>query len=404
MGRSIRQATGYETILGFDPVEYQQQQQKLLQGQFASAQSPYERMGLALGNVFGRAIGGEDATLKRASEVRSIYDDVMTTFDPEAPQKSYVLLGEVLRQRGYGPEATFALNEAAKYNKEKKSPFGQIDVSKFTSESINKFQQTGNYSDLDPLEKPGKGVKVGVTENTGEIIYSDGSQQYIIQNNQRVPFTGKVAEQGGTKINLGLGDALSQMFAKTEGSEKAQAWALAGKVYKDNASILSTIDEFKTTAPRAFTGTGAGAQKELSKALGALGVPIGEKASNTELLQAFSSNFVQKIAKNFPGSQAIKELEQLIQSQPNFKQELPTITRLLDRFRDERLADQLTYQQMSKMPQAQRYAADSNIINVDNYNKILKYRRYQQMFNSKAPMTQTQITEAKQLQAELGLD
>ncbi len=96
MGRSIRQATGYETILGFDPVEYQQQQQKLLQGQFASAQSPYERMGLALGNVFGRAIGGEDATLKRASEVRSIYDDVMTTFDPEAPQKSYVLLGEVL--------------------------------------------------------------------------------------------------------------------------------------------------------------------------------------------------------------------------------------------------------------------------------------------------------------------
>lgn len=191
-----------------------------------------------------------------------------------------------------------------------------------------------------------KGVKVGVTENTGEIIYSDGSQQYVIQNNIRVPFTGKVAEQGGQKINLGLGEALNQMFAKTEGQEKAQAWALAGKVYKDNASILSTIDEFKTTAPKAFLGTGAGAQKEISKAFGALGIPISERASNTELLEAFSSNFVQKIAKNFPGSQAIKELEQLVKSQPNFKQELPTITRLLDRFRDERLADQLTYQQM----------------------------------------------------------
>jgi hypothetical protein len=249
-----------------------------------------------------------------------------------------------------------------------------------------------------------KGVKVGVTENTGEIIYSDGSQQYVIQNNIRVPFTGKVAEQGGQKINLGLGEALNQMFAKTEGQEKAQAWALAGKVYKDNASILSTIDEFKTTAPKAFLGTGAGAQKEISKAFGALGIPISERASNTELLEAFSSNFVQKIAKNFPGSQAIKELEQLVKSQPNFKQELPTITRLLDRFRDERLADQLTYQQMSKMPQAQRYATDSNIISVDNYNKILKYRRYEQMFNSKAQMTKAQVTEAKQLQAELGLD
>ncbi len=169
-------------------------------------------------------------------------------------------------------------------------------------------------------------------------------------------------------------------------------------------AFLIGLGGAKTTAPRAFTGTGAGAQKELSKALGALGVPISERASNTELLEAFSSNFVQKIAKNFPGSQAIKELEQLVKSQPNFKQELPTITRLLDRFRDERLADQLTYQQMSKMPQAQRYAADSNIINVENYNKILKYRRYEQMFYNKAPMTKEQVAEAKQLKTELGLD
>ena len=247
----------------------------------------------------------------------------------------------------------------------------------------------------------------GQVLSKGQAVYQEGDQQYVLGPNKvRIDASG-VPLQGaaGTKIELGLGDLMNQMFAKAEGKDKGEAWVKAGTAYRDNAQIIGTIDEFKKIAPNAFTGLGAEAQKNVSKAFSAIGVPISEKASNTEQLQAFQSQFVQKIAKNFPGSQAVKELEQLIASQPNVKQQLPTILKLLDKFRDERLADQLTYQQLAKLPQKERYETDSNILAVNNFNKIKKYRVYQDLARTNSPLPAGySIQEAKQLQAELGLD
>ena len=112
----------------------------------------------------------------------------------------------------------------------------------------------------------------------------------------------------------------TQGLSDEEAKEKGAAWEKFGTLYKDNAQIINTIDEFKTKAPNAFSGLGADTKKNISKVFSAIGVPVSEKASDTELLQAFQSGFVQKISRNFPGSQALKELEQLIASQPNIKQ------------------------------------------------------------------------------------
>ena len=263
-----------------------------------------------------------------------------------------------------------------------------------------------------------KPTKVGLTDQAvtlpsgqllskGQAVYQEGDQQYILgPNNARIN-VGGIPLQGaaGTKIELGLGDAMLRMFGMTEAKEKGAAWEKFGTLYKDNAQIINTIDEFKTKAPNAFSGLGADTKKNISKFFSAIGVPVSEKASDTELLQAFQSGFVQKIARNFPGSQALKELEQLIASQPNIKQELPTIIRLLDKFRDERLADQLTYEQLSKLPRDKRFETDYNILSVTNTNKIKKYRVYQDLFKNKQPFPSGYTAaEAKQLQTELGLD
>lgn len=280
------------------------------------------------------------------------------------------------------------------------SPFAKIDPSKFTPESVAAFERSGRRSDLLPLEQVGK--KVGVTENTNEIIYSDGKRQYIIRDGVEVPYTGGVREGAGTKIDLNLGQVLNEVFTRTEAKDKAEAWTKAGQVYRDNASLLATIDEFKRRAPNAFTGRGATIGLEASKVLSALGVPISDKAPNTELIRAFQSQFVQKIAKNFPGSQAIKELEQLILSQPNFTQELPTIVRLLDRFKDERLADQITYKQMSKLSREERANTDSNILSVDNFNKIMQLRQIEvKVANRTASKEEAEL--ALSIKKELGI-
>jgi hypothetical protein len=263
-----------------------------------------------------------------------------------------------------------------------------------------------------------KPTKVGLTDQAitlsngqllskGQAVYQEGDQQYVLgPANTRIN-VGGIPLQGaaGTKIELGLGDALLKIFGMTEAKDKGETWSKFGTLYKDNAQLINTIDEFKTRAPNAFSGMGADTKKNISKLFSAIGVPVSEKASDTELLQAFQSGFVQKIAKNFPGSQAVKELEQLIASQPNVKQELPTIIRLLDRFRDERLADQLTYEQLSKLPREKRFETDYNILSVTNTNKIKKYRIYQELYKNKQPFPRGYTAEeAKQLQAELGLD
>jgi hypothetical protein len=284
------------------------------------------------------------------------------------------------------------------------SPFAKIDPSKFTKESLTAFVEGGakDISLLDSIEKPVKGTKVGYTEKTREIIYSDGQDQYVIREGQKVPYTGAVAETGGTKIDLNLGQLLNEISTKEDAKAQSAAWGEAGKKYRDNNQVINTLKEFKTIAPEAFTGAGANQKKALSKLFAAAGISISPKASNSELLEAFKSQFVQKIAKNFPGSQALKELEQLILSQPNITQELPTINRLIDRATDEILAEQITYKQLSNLPATERYRTNANILSVENANKIQELRTIESKVQNKTA-SKVEAERALAIKRELGI-
>lgn len=397
----------------------QQEQEIAGAGREFGVFAPLYQAGLRFG---GQAVQGlnalmgvQDPMLKQATAVQGVLSKYATE-DPSNPA-TLEKIGKDLMP--VAPDAGLrALALSKQLTKEKKSPFGQINPKDFTSESIKAFMAQGgtDYSLLKESEAA-KSTKIGlsgtpikfgdITLPAGQAVFSQGDEQYILgPDKTRIPAAGVPLQgAGGTKVEVNLGDILRQATAKAEGTDEGSLWVKAGTAYKDNAQLISTIDEFKAKAPAAFTGMGAEAQKNISKVFSAIGVPVSEKASNTEQLQAFQSQFVQKIAKNFPGSQAVKELEQLIASQPNVKQELPTIIRLLDKFRDERLADQLTYKQLSKLPQKDRYETNSNILTVENFNKIKKYRIYQDLARTRSPLPAGySIEEAKQLQAELGLD
>lgn len=55
---------------------------------------------------------------------------------------------------------------------DKKSAFGQIDVSKFTPDSVRKFEQSGVYSDLIPIEKTSAESKQRYTGSYGNLALS----------------------------------------------------------------------------------------------------------------------------------------------------------------------------------------------------------------------------------------
>jgi hypothetical protein len=165
-----------------------------------------------------------------------------------------------------------------------------------------------------------------------------------------------------TTVDVNLPGLLQQIQLSTEAKEQGQLWAQAGERYKGQKAIIGDLQEFRRITPNAFTGTGAELFTNASKLLNAAGIPISEKASNTEILNALKSGFVQKIAKNFPGSQAIKELEQLLQSVANPSQLTPTIMRLVERGIDDALVETKTYEELAGMKASDRLNANGNLI------------------------------------------
>lgn len=93
--------------------------------QYQNFQNPQLGLAATSGALLGRGIanlfGGRgffdvsDPALRKVSEVQSLYNEAMQSFDPNNPGQSYAQLATTLAQRGYGREAALAAAEANKY-------------------------------------------------------------------------------------------------------------------------------------------------------------------------------------------------------------------------------------------------------------------------------------------------
>jgi hypothetical protein len=76
-------------LLGYDPREQQLQQQKLWAGLYGQASSPYEKIGIGVGQLGGALIGGlmgESATQKRERTLLSVKEAADQQFIPGSPE------------------------------------------------------------------------------------------------------------------------------------------------------------------------------------------------------------------------------------------------------------------------------------------------------------------------------
>jgi hypothetical protein len=76
----------YKNLLGYDPREQQLQQQKMWAGMYGAAQSPYERMGIALGQLGGTLFGGESPEQSRAGVLNKVLQEVGSQYSPNTPE------------------------------------------------------------------------------------------------------------------------------------------------------------------------------------------------------------------------------------------------------------------------------------------------------------------------------
>jgi hypothetical protein len=286
--------------------------------------------------------------------------------------------------------------------------FDLLKTGKFTPESIAKWStDTGTLELVDMTTKPSEDWLKTARELglPAKKTFNDYTPEQVAQVN-RLEFDrqlkSKIAGAPKTTVDTNLPGLLAQIQSSQEAKDQGALWSKAGEQYKAQIGLTKDLSDFRKLAPDAFTGAGASTLTNLSRVLGALNVPISEKASNTEYLEALKSSFVQKIAKNFPGSQALKELEQLILSQPNVSQQLPTIMRLISRGLDEAKAETATYEQLAALPEKERYKTNSNIVFGKIRNDIDAYRTIEQKA-LKGQASKDEALKAKELKERLGL-
>lgn len=76
-------------LLGYDPLEQQRQQQKLWAGMYGQASSPYEKIGIGLGQLGGALVGGlmgESSTQKRERTLLTVKEAADQQFVPGSPE------------------------------------------------------------------------------------------------------------------------------------------------------------------------------------------------------------------------------------------------------------------------------------------------------------------------------
>jgi hypothetical protein len=369
----------------FGPSIYDIQQEQMQQDQAnALAQArltPYQSiragMGMA-GTQAGRAIGGlfgvEDPRLKEASARQELKNSISAQWDGQDPVEAYRIMAREATRLGltqeaiaaaaqvkqaeeakaktgieeevkkaqigkYGAETTAAEAKAEAARREKiTSPFGKVDPDKFTPESLDKFQQSGNYKDLVPAD-PTKYTDPYMS--TG----ADG-RPILVQKNLRTNQVEPVDKSSTVNVSA------TAMSKQDEGINKAKVKRLDDLENSAVAadSVLTNVNAISSVLNNAFTGVGAGVALKAGQIANALGVQV-TGTTESEQLNQLLAKLAQGQARTLPGSLSEKELMFLREAIGTGGMTKQTLQAMLRRMREDAISDKEAYKDAFKFQQ-----------------------------------------------------
>jgi len=415
-----------------DEMQRQMTEQKAMQ--FATM-SPQQQLSYNIykntGNL-GRGLAGamgvdvQDPAIKRATMLRQLASQFDTNTPEGLRQMAQALqgtdpeLGFQVMQRAQALELSQAklqseqaLTKQREREKASVDPLQKIiESGKYTPESIALYKQTEKISDLKLIEKPegktsygaeaDRAAKAKYGKNFSELTQDEAA---IIDTLLEARNVKKAAAGAGKPVDVA--SIIAEIGTKENIKGKADAWKAAGEAYKTQVPMIEKLKEVRNNLPATFTGAFSDTALQFGKALSAFGVPVDEnKLSNTEYMNSVSSQVLQTIARNFPGSLAVKEMDQLVKSKFSSPQQIKTIARILNDLQVEIEAGTKSYEQLAKLPETERYSKDLNLLTGQNFTKLKRYRALEDKgraaMKSGQPMSKAEVEEAKKLQQELG--
>lgn len=332
--------------------------------------------GTGLGRAVPGLLGVEDPELVKIRDVQSMRGQ----FDVSSP-KGLRQFAAALSAKGYGDLAVQASERAAEIDK---------TLAEAEAKRTDKIKQVGLSDD-------------------GRQVYQSGTEQFILGPQGKIPYYGKLeSKTSKTEVNLG---GLTELFAKTQAKEESKSVVTAIDKAKDllgtGAKLSRDIDVIDQLLPNSFQGQFANWSKTASKTLSGLGVPVSDKASNTETLNALFTNFVLPAVKQLPGSLAAKELDFLRQSKPETLQEPATIRRLVGMLKEDIAVNRAlvkradSYQKADKLNSLQGFNIALEQDNI--YTDLRRYNALKQKVQNKQAISKEEADFAKSVEKELGL-
>jgi hypothetical protein len=242
------------------------------------------------------------------------------------------------------------------------------------------------------------------TSGLGKLIFERDEllNNGIPANDPRVlAYTRAIEAEGapkGTKVEVNLGGVFDKAFAKQEAEKQADDWTKAGQAYSDASGLARNVREMESVVGNAFVGSYGSLQAGVSRAFGG-----GKRLNDTEVFDALSAQLVLPLAKLLPGSLAVKELDQLIKTKPNLKQQEGTIRRLLNTINQDLSASQLSYEAGEKY----RAQNDGKISGFNPYiakNKATRFTELEGKYKSGKKLTDAERKEAQSIAKELQIE
>lgn len=140
-------------LLGFDPYEQQQAQAKLWAGLYGSAASPYEKMGLALGQLGGSLLGGESPQQAQAQTLNKVLAEVNAQYTPDTPEYfkaiAAALPNDMSNSKAYALQEARRLEQAASENLMKETKF----INENPTVATDRLQELAARIEANPNDK-----------------------------------------------------------------------------------------------------------------------------------------------------------------------------------------------------------------------------------------------------------
>lgn len=388
--------------------------------------SPEERlymMGAQGGRAVGQGIGAlfgvdvQDPMVKKATQLRALANEFDTTTAEgmmqfaRAAQQIDPRAGALAAQQAQGMMKT--QSEIAKNLRERAAadPFQKlVESGKYTPESLAKYKDSGNVSDL-MLSRPESQRKTStVTAGGRKLLIDDLTGETI-----------KDLGPAGKTLEESLGAGLGMIGKALAAGQKKEAEETAGFAAKDFNALGSSVAAgtaskrnvtvLENAMQNAFTGKFSDVKEGVVTGLEGLGIKVGDDlrqaASNTQLINAMGTRYVFPLVKNFPGSLAAKELDRLEKTAPNSLQQPETIQTLLNLLKQDLAENEYTYNKAKQYKEQNKgfvtgfNQADAKI---EFQNKLTDLRTKVQAARRAGRMTAAQRDEINALKKELGVE